>query len=148
MKYRPNVAVILQNKIGQILICERVSDPGSWQFPQGGVDEGETHEHALERELLEELALKPDDYKLLKRKGPYRYLLGEGRTKKGYDGQEQHYFLADFIAADSRINVATLHQEFRDFKWIKPEEFELKWLAKMKRDVYRAVFKDFFDIDI
>jgi len=146
MKYRPNTAAILQNAALEILICERRDANGSWQFPQGGLDEGETHEQALERELEEELGLQPRDYRVITHKGPYRYLLGEGRTKKGFDGQEQRYFLLSFIGADGRLNVETVRPEFQSYKWIKPADFKLKWLPFFKHEVYRAVFKDFFDV--
>ena len=53
--YRPNVAAILQRpKSGKILIAERLKHPGSWQFPQGGVDPGEDLIGALYREVEEE----------------------------------------------------------------------------------------------
>lgn len=72
MKFRPNVAAIIQNHSAHILICERLDTAGTWQFPQGGVDFGETHVEALERELAEELSLQPWDYRIVTRKGPYR----------------------------------------------------------------------------
>ena len=146
MKYRANVAAILRNAKGEILICERLGMPGAWQFPQGGIDEGESLEQALLRELSEEIGLVADDLTIVERKGPYRYVFGNGRTKKGYHGKEQHYFLADFSAPDSRINVATEHPEFQAFRWVAPEKFDLNWLPEMKRDVYREVFRDFFSI--
>lgn len=145
MRFRPNVAALLQRE-GKILICERVDFVGAWQFPQGGVDRGETFEEALERELGEELSLRRGDYRVLEQRGPYRYLLGNGRTKKGYHGQEQQYFLAEFVAADTAINVNTAHPEFRSVRWIKPEEFQMRWLPKMKHEVYRAVLQDFFGV--
>jgi putative (di)nucleoside polyphosphate hydrolase len=148
MKYRSNVAGILRNAKGEILICERLGVPGAWQFPQGGIDEGETPEQALTRELWEEIGLTPTDFEILERRGPYWYLFGNGRTKKGYHGKEQHYFLSNFTAPDSRINVATAHPEFQAYRWILPEEFRMDWLPEMKREVYRAVFQDFFRVKI
>jgi putative (di)nucleoside polyphosphate hydrolase len=82
------------------------------------------------------------------RKGPYRYLFREGRTKKGWHGQEQLYFLCHLEAPDDAVNVATKEPEFQAFRWISPTEFQVSWLPPMKRQVYQAVFRDFFDIEI
>lgn len=90
----------------------------------------------------------PEDLRIVDCKGPYRYLFGEGRMKKGYHGKEQHYFLTDFLGSDSRINVHTEHPEFQAFRWILPQDFDIRWLPQMKHEVYRLVFKSFFDVDI
>lgn len=68
--------------------------------------------------------------------------------KRGHHGKEQHYFLCDFDAPDSRINVATEHPEFRAWQWIEPGKFQVGWLPEMKLEVYRAVFRDFFKIEL
>ena len=146
MKYRDNVAAILRNRKGEILICERLGISGAWQFPQGGIDEGETHEQALLREVWEEIGVSPKTLEIVERRGPYRYVFGNGKTKKGYHGKEQHYFLVEFSGTDSDIDVRTEHPEFQAFRWILPDRFELGWLPDMKREVYRLVFKDFFGL--
>ncbi|MDQ3622099.1 MAG: RNA pyrophosphohydrolase [Verrucomicrobiota bacterium] len=146
MKYRANVAAIIRNPQQKILVCERLTVPGGWQFPQGGVDEGESREQALHRELWEEVGLAANDYRILESRGPYRYVYGDGRLKKGYHGKEQHYFLCELLAPDARINIATANPEFRAWQWIAPEEFRPAWLPEMKRAVYRTVFADFFSI--
>lgn len=51
---------ILQKSDGQVLLAERpVGKPwsGYWEFPGGKVESGETPEHALSRELYEELGV-------------------------------------------------------------------------------------------
>jgi putative (di)nucleoside polyphosphate hydrolase len=148
VKYRLNVAAILQNRAGKILVGERVDRSGAWQFPQGGVDEGEALEQALVRELREEISLGPSAYQILSTRGPYFYLFGNGKVVKGFHGKEQHYFLAEFTGDPAHINVDTEHPEFRAIRWVAPAEFNLAWLPKMKRQVYRAVFQDFFSIKI
>ena len=128
-RYRPNVAAILQDGAGRILICERIDIPDAWQFPQGGVEPGETHTQALKREMQEELSLVSGDYKIISHKGPYRYLIGGGRSKRGYQGQEQEYFLLELTSPESRIDVKTADQEFRvQSRWIQPAEFRPGWL--------------------
>ena len=148
INYRLNVAAILRNVEGKILVCERIHDPGAWQFPQGSVDKHETHEEALGRELWEEIGVNPHDYRIVLKKGPYCYGFDGGVNKKGYHGKEQYYFLCDFREPDPRINVAMPHPEFRDYRWIRPAEFALRWLPSMKHEVYRAVLLDFFNVRI
>lgn len=148
MNYRANVAGILRNAAGQILVCERLGVPEAWQFPQGGIDEGETPEQALTRELREETGVLPEHFTIIARRGPYRYLYGNGRVKKGFHGKEQLYFLCDFTGEDAHIDVATEHPEFQAFRWIAPEDFQLRWLPEMKREVYRAVFTDLLGVKV
>jgi len=146
--YRENVAAILRNPRGEILICERLGTPDAWQFPQGGIDAGETPEEALMRELWEEIGVEAGDIAIVERRGPYRYLYGRGRIKRGFHGKVQLYFLCDFTGPDTRVNVATEHPEFQAFRWIRPAHFDPLWLPEMKQPVYRAVFADFFGVKI
>jgi putative (di)nucleoside polyphosphate hydrolase len=143
-RYRSNVAAILKRADGKILIGERSNVAGAWQFPQGGVKKSETTREALVRELQEEVSLLPAHYQILESKWPYRYLFPPGRSKEGFDGQEQTYFLIEFTGADSNINVTTDDPEFVRFRWIKPSEFRIDWVPRFKREVYRKVFADFF----
>ena len=147
--YRPNVAAILQNAKGKILVCERLKPDGAWQFPQGGVDKGESHLEALYRELEEEIGVKPDLYEVTEERGGYRYDFADGRLKFGkYGGQEQTYYLCQFTGKKGDIEIDTDHPEFQDMKWIRPEEFDIKAVPKFKRAVYRQVFIDFFNVNL
>jgi putative (di)nucleoside polyphosphate hydrolase len=146
VRYRPNVAFILRRSDGRILIGERSDVPGAWQFPQGGIDRDETPEIAVEREVLEEISLAPGDYRIVEKRGPYRYEFPVGRTKNGCGGQEQIYFLADFIGDEAQILSQPSTVEFSAVQWIAPAEFRLDWVAPMKRRVYCDVLRDFFDV--
>ncbi|NUN11703.1 NUDIX domain-containing protein [Candidatus Micrarchaeota archaeon] len=59
------VAVIISDN--RVLVEKRRDDdehsPGQYRFPSGHVEEGEHLEHALKREVLEELGVKVADYK-------------------------------------------------------------------------------------
>ena len=55
-RYRPNVAAVVlsceyPNKC-EILVALRGDIEGAWQFPQGGIDEGESPKEALFRGSL------------------------------------------------------------------------------------------------
>jgi putative (di)nucleoside polyphosphate hydrolase len=151
--YRPNVAALITREGGELLICERWQVPGAWQFPQGGIDPGETPEQALIREVYEEIGLPPQEYEILGSKGGYRYLYPkEVRRKKvrkhGCHGQEQRYFLCRLHRGDAPIDTRQRPREFARHAWIAPGEFDLVWLPPFKREVYRQVMKDFFQVEL
>lgn len=147
--YRPNVGIILANERDEIFVAERINIPGAWQFPQGGIDDGEDAETAMYREMAEEIGVSRDKVQLLERRDGYRYAFAKGRLKYGiYGGQEQSYFRCRFLGQDSDVNLAATHQEFSQWRWIKPEEFQMSWVPKFKRAVYRQVFLDFFGLEL
>jgi putative (di)nucleoside polyphosphate hydrolase len=153
VRYRPNVAAVMVNAEGCLLICERITVAGAWQFPQGGVDPGESLEEALVREVREEVGLLPCHYEVVEHRVGYRYLYparvrGKKIRKHGSHGQEQTYFLCRLRADAPDVNVDQKPREFRAYRWIPPEEFDLDWLPSFKRDVYREVMRDFFGIEL
>lgn len=147
LKFRKNVALILSRKDGRVLLCERVDFRNSWQFPQGGAKRNETEAEALEREVEEEIGLTPGDYTVISSQGPYRYRFRSGFQKEGCDGQEQTYFLAE-ISPEAEERIRVDRKEFRAFRWVLPVEFEMDWVPPIKRDVYRSVFRDFFQVEL
>ncbi|GAB4165806.1 MAG: RNA pyrophosphohydrolase [Terrimicrobiaceae bacterium] len=148
-KLRPNVAFILRNRSGEILLCERSDWPGSWQFPQGGIQKGESVDEALSREVSEELGLPPSAYRVLTRRGPYRYLFPNGLTKRGFRGQEQTYFLAELVDDSAVIDFGEPDSaEFRSARWISPTDFPIDLVPAMKADVYRSVLADLLDVHL
>lgn len=149
--YRPNVAGLLVRPDGSLLICERTGQAGAWQFPQGGIDPGETAREAVQREVREETGFLPSHYVLERSLGGYRYdypqeVLDEVRRKRSrpFVGQEQEYFLCR-LKADAPAPVLD-RREFCACSWIMPAEFRLEWLPEFKREVYARVLADFFNV--
>jgi len=152
-RYRPNVAILLVDGEGKLLICERIDNEGAWQFPQGGVDKGEGFLAAMQREVKEEIGLKKKHYELIELRSGYRYKYPHDlgmKKKRKHDciGQEQTYFLCLLKADKKKINIDQPSPEFRDTKWIKPKDFKLKWVPEFKQEVYRQVMKEFFKCNI
>ena len=144
--HRPNVGVVLFNPAGRVWVGRRyaTSGPYNWQFPQGGVDEGETPEAAAVRELHEETGVTED---LIERLGEipgwlaYDFppeVLGQRRKNK-WKGQKQRWFAYRFLGADSCFDLkAVPPQEFDAFKWV-PLEDTPQMIIPWKRPVYEQV---------
>jgi len=142
IRYRNCVAGIIENAEGLIWVGER-------QFPQGGVDPGEARKAAVLREIREETGIRKKDLEVLEKRKGYRYKFHRGRTKWGvYRGQEQSYYLLRYTGKDSSIDIKTPKPEFRAWRWVRPEDYELNWLPSWKQKVYSQVWIDFFGIHL
>ena len=85
--YRPNVASVIINKGNKILWAKRV-DEDNWQFPQGGIQEGETPEQAMYREVYEEVGLKKNSFEILGRSADWlKYDVPEKFIKTYWQGR-------------------------------------------------------------
>lgn len=148
--FRPNVAAILRKpETGEIFIAERIDYPGSWQFPQGGVDKGEDLIAALYREVHEEIGIEHNLYDLVACRTDYRYRFPKNRLKNGkYCGQNQTFFLCDYHGNDEDFDFTVHVQEFVNFQWISPIQFDLDWVPRFKRKVFSRVLHDFFNITV
>lgn len=144
-RYRPNAAAILQRADGRILIAQRSDFPECWQFPQGGIDKGESPADAVRREVQEETGLGPETYELVSQRGPYRYDFPGGPDRRGFCGQEQWYFhcrLHDWPSPP--VDLAGTSGEFLDIRWVDLADFPVALAPPMKQGVYRQVLRDFF----
>lgn len=101
------VAVIKKN--GSILIGKRKQGKhhvGNWEFPGGTVEEGETNEQCLKRELLEELGITTEVGPLI--------CSSEHSYEPGWTIRLMAY-RATIVSGDLYIH------DYDDVRWIKPE---------------------------
>ena len=151
LPYRPCAGIMLKNPEGLIFVGQRLDGCGvsseAWQMPQGGVDDGEDPETAALRELGEETGIAPHHVDIIARSaGEHLYDLPPellGRIWKGqYRGQRQIWFLMNFLGRDEDVNIATAHQEFRDWRWAHVDEL-VDLIVPFKRELYSNVLKEF-----
>ena len=143
--YRPNVGIILANQSGQVLWARRIGQD-AWQFPQGGINNKETPEQALYRELNEEIGLSHDSVKIVAcTQGWLRYKLPRRLLRQGgssFVGQKQKWFLLKMLAADDTVQVnQTKSPEFDLWRWVS-YWYPLGQVVSFKRDVYRRAMKE------
>ncbi len=144
--YRPNVAMILVSSSyplkKEIFIAQRTDLHNVWQFPQGGIDEGEEVQEALFRELEEEIGTR--DATIIAEYPEwisYDFPPKIAAKMTPFVGQTQRYFLLK-LGNDAKINIQTAHPEFDDFKFVKVDEV-LELSASFKQDVYEKVINYF-----
>ncbi len=145
--YRPNVGIVICNRDGQVLWARRYGQH-SWQFPQGGINAGETAEQAMYRELFEEVGLSRKDVRILaatrnwlRYKLPKRLVRWD--TKPVCIGQKQKWFLLQIMCQDSDINMQCGGTpEFDGWRWVS-FWYPVRQVVSFKRDVYRRVMKEF-----
>jgi len=145
LPYRRGVGIVLVNKHGKVFVGERVGVPGSWQMPQGGIDEGEKPRRAALRELLEEVGTDKAEI-VAASKGWLRYELPEklvGVAWGGkYRGQKQKWYVMRFTGRDGDIDIATDHPEFETWKWMAFARLP-RVIVPFKRELYLKVVAEF-----
>jgi putative (di)nucleoside polyphosphate hydrolase len=119
--FRANVGIILIRDDKQVFVGGRSGGRG-WQFPQGGIAEGEKPEQALFRELYEEIGLTQSDVEILATTRSwlrYRLPAQYQRADRGVQGQKQRWFLLKFTGNEEKFNFTTTDQpEFDRWRWI------------------------------
>ena len=63
--FRAGAGAVILNDQGEVLAFERRDTPGSWQFPQGGLDPNEEPLDAVFREVEEETGIKKKHLQLI-----------------------------------------------------------------------------------
>lgn len=144
--FRPNVGIILCNAQNKVFWGKRIREH-AWQFPQGGIDHGESPEVAMYRELMEEVGLRPEHVEILGRTRDWlRYEVPSNWIKRewrgSYRGQKQIWFLLRLVGQDSDVSLrATSHPEFDAWRW---SEYwvPLEDVVEFKRDVYKMALNE------
>ena len=144
--YRPNVGIIITNAQNQVFWGKRIRQD-SWQFPQGGIQHGETPAQAMYRELHEEVGLQPCHVQILGRTREWmRYEVPQHWVKRewrgSYKGQKQIWFLLRLVGRDCDVCLrASEHPEFDAWRWID-YWIEMDTVIEFKRDVYRLALNE------
>src|SRR3954466_9125491 len=150
--YRPNVGIILANPRNEVFWGKRVHQH-AWQFPQGGIQHGETPLDAMYRELEEEIGLQRAHVRILGRtrewlryEVPERWARRQRETKDvnsaakacaASRGQKQIWYLLRMVGRDCDVRLrASGHPEFDAWRW-HDYWVPLDTVVDFKRDVYR-----------
>ncbi|HUQ81841.1 MAG TPA: nucleoside triphosphatase NudI [Gemmatimonadaceae bacterium] len=114
------VVPIIRRGDGRLLLCRKPNDrgvfPGQWGLPGGGVEDGETIEDALRREVREELQLELDSIHPA-------YFKGEEREKLYPGGRRETMYMVFLISVCTvGDGDPVLNDEFDAFAWVAVDE--------------------------
>ena len=138
--FRANVGIVLMRDGGEVFLGRRAGGRG-WQFPQGGMREGESLEQALYRELHEEIGLTSADVKLLGRTERWlRYRLPSRYVRRNHHpvciGQKQRWVLLRLERENATFAFdSTTEPEFDEWRWTSYWE-PVREVIYFKRAVY------------
>lgn len=144
--YRPNVAMVVINSTNKVLICRR-KNTRTWQFPQGGIDNGEDIKKAMYRELSEEVGLSKDDVSLVgESEGTITYDIPKTIRSKvlggKFKGQEQKWFLLKLNKDNCEIKLDNeAFPEFDKYEWVSFWQ-PLNRIVDFKREAYRKALSE------
>lgn len=137
--YRDNVGMVVFNRAGLVLAGDRIQYPGSFQFPQGGMDADETPLAAALRELYEETGLQLSqptaevaDWLT------YEFPEDIPAHLKRYRGQRQKWFFFEWDGDPSALNLDTHVREFRSMRWMQLDDL-IHQIVPFKAETYHRI---------
>lgn len=146
--FRPCAGAIVFNDKGLVLLGNRIETPeDAWQFPQGGIEAGESPASAALRELFEETSVtsvKPVYTEEKATRYEFPPFVKEKFQRRGIDtvGQEIYFSLFYFYGDEKEINVNTAQPEFGQYAW-KSFDFAVQNIIEFKKEVYVKAMKTF-----
>ena len=145
--FRPCAGIVVFNKDGLLFLGNRLGLKNAWQFPQGGIEDGETISEAAQRELFEETGIKNISIVHVEKEA-IRYEFDEDVKskfkKKGIvsDGQDIYFSLFYFEGTDEEINLKCFEQEFDHYVW-SDFDFAINNVISFKKEVYQIIAEKF-----
>lgn len=138
--FRANVGIILANTDDKLLLGGRAGAKG-WQFPQGGMIEGEEPVDAMYRELHEEVGLEREDVEILGVTSDWlRYTLPNRFVRRHSKplciGQKQRWFMLRLLGTEDCVRFDRCEKpEFDRARWV-PFWRPVNEVIYFKRRVY------------
>lgn len=144
--FRSNVGIILCNDQDQLFWGRRIGQ-NAWQFPQGGINENETPEQAMYRELEEEVGLKPHQVEIIGSTNKWlRYRLPKRYIRRHSHpvciGQKQRWYLLRVRCDETDFCLDRFEKpEFDKWRWVKYWQ-PLREVIYFKRKVYERALEE------
>jgi mutator protein MutT len=119
-------AAVIFNSQGQVLLAQRAEPEflkGLWEFPGGKIEDSESAELALHREIQEELELRIK----------IDFLIGE------FTNTYQNHSVRILAFAVQALNADFQVRDHLDVRWVEPHELQNYRLVPADADIFPAL---------
>ena len=151
-QHRPNAGAVIFNREGRVWIGRRADVQGEyvWQFPQGGMDDGEDAEAAARREAYEETGARSEQLEtlgMIDRWLTYDFPADlptrADQARFNWKGQKQRWYAFRWLGQDTEFDLTAVPpQEFDAWRWERLAEVP-PLIIHWKRGVYDEVADEF-----
>lgn len=142
---RPNVCMLIVNTDSKLFLGERYDTPGTWQFPQGGIEDHLSEEENVLRELKEEVGVEAEMLQIiakLKTRNDYDWKTPPDYAVGRWRGQSQSFWVVKFLGKDEHISLEGQEPEFMAWRWCTIDEV-LSLADPIRLDRYRSALLEF-----
>ena len=148
--YRKGVSAIIINKNNEFLLVNLKSfEDKYFAIPGGGVEQGETLENAVYREIYEELGVEKKFLQFVGQSNiPIKFkfkVIKMIRDGNKYEGSERYFFGFRFVGANNEIKPKD--GEVRFYKWVTFDQLKNYLLfdnqLKETSEKIKEIFTDF-----
>ena len=135
--FRAGVVAVIRRDDGKVMAFERSDRPGAWQLPQGGIDDGESPERAVWRELKEETGLGKKHVSLVGEHHDWTVYAWPKPMRKGERlGQAHRWFFFELKRPDTKPRPDG--SEFSDYRWMSVGDL-IDQVVDFRKGPYRQV---------
>jgi putative (di)nucleoside polyphosphate hydrolase len=144
LPFRQSIAAIILNQDNKMLVVTpSYFKMHHWKCISGGIDQGESEEAALIRELQEELGC--DKFEIVsKSNAKMEYTWSDYRIKfheEKYKGQSKTFFIVNFTGENKDIKLNK--KENSNWRWVNPEKitklFQYPGQAEFIIDIIKGI---------
>ena len=140
MKLRQAISAVVFKDDNFFMVSGKDWPKNAWCFPQGGVNEEETHIGAVKRELKEELGTERFEV-LSKSSIDHKYIFPEEiKKKKGFDGQYQTIWFVRLLCEFQELNPDM--NELMQHSWFKQDEIIKNMMYPEQKETFSKVLEE------
>lgn len=139
MSYRPISVILVENKLGEVLLVQSSKNSNWWGLPQGGVNRGESLVNAAVRELQEETGIDTESIRYILGCGVNQIDIPNWEHRDGFQKGKRYYYFY-FGGCEPGVNIKLQPEELSAYKWMHPTQ-AIEQLSTVNQEKRNAIIE-------